>query len=93
MVPATVAGLVDGIARVDGNYSDAVEILRLASAAGALQGRFAIDPLPQAMRTYHRDRDSKESDELGPEKIDQPTSDDGPAWWNLGARLNSDEEK
>ncbi|QDS90105.1 flagellar basal body P-ring protein [Rosistilla ulvae] len=85
---ATVGGLIKGIADVGGNYSDVVEVLRIAKEQGDLEARFAIDPLPKTLRTYHRDTDeaSEESSyaELAPSNIDPPVgSGKKEAWWKF----------
>ncbi|QDV14190.1 flagellar basal body P-ring protein [Rosistilla oblonga] len=85
---ATVGGLIKGIADVGGNYSDVVEVLRLAKEQGDLEARFAIDPLPKTLRTYHRETESESEDgnfeELGPSDIDPPVgSGKKESWWKF----------
>ncbi|MEZ6087516.1 MAG: flagellar basal body P-ring protein FlgI [Pirellulaceae bacterium] len=76
IAPPTVAGLVKGLADVGGDYSDVVEVLRIAKQQGDLQARFAIDPLPKSERVYHREQDEaggdQSEDELPPTDIDPP---------------------
>ena len=54
-VTRRVDDLLRGVAAVDGGYGHAVEILRVAKAAGHLADQLAFDPLPEPMRTYHRE--------------------------------------
>ncbi|QDV70444.1 flagellar basal body P-ring protein [Rosistilla carotiformis] len=84
----TVAGLIKGISDVGGNYSDVVEVLRLAKQQGDLEARFAIDPLPKTVRTYHRESESEDEEasyeELGPSNIDPPVgSGKKDSWWKF----------
>ncbi|MEM0925144.1 MAG: flagellar basal body P-ring protein FlgI [Planctomycetota bacterium] len=61
VAPATVVGLIQGIADIGGDYADVVATLRRAKAKGFLKDQLAIDPLPKALRTYYRDGVSSES--------------------------------
>lgn len=85
---ATVSGLVQGIVDVGGKYSDVVEVLRLAKQQGDLEARFAIDPLPKTLRTYHRETgsegDQSDYEDLGPSDIDPPVgSGKKESWWKF----------
>ncbi|MCD0461713.1 flagellar basal body P-ring protein FlgI [Roseiconus lacunae] len=59
---ATVAGLLEGIAAVGGDYADMVSVLRTAKSDGAIAEQLAIDPLPKPLRTYYRNEGSEESE-------------------------------
>ncbi|MCA9140388.1 MAG: flagellar basal body P-ring protein FlgI, partial [Planctomycetales bacterium] len=59
IVPATVAGMIDGITAVGGDYADIVAVLRQAKSKQYIQDQLAIDPLPKALRTYYREEESE----------------------------------
>ena len=61
VVPATVKDLLIAIGDVGGGYGDAVAMLRTAKEKGVLRDQFAIDPLPQPLRTYYRDAAEQEN--------------------------------
>lgn len=90
-VQANVSALVKGIVDVGGDYSDVIEVLRLAKQEGYLQARFAIDPLPKTERTYHRQSDESPDvtqgstyDTIGPENIDAPEPEETKSsWWSF----------
>ncbi|WP_413430812.1 flagellar basal body P-ring protein FlgI [Crateriforma spongiae] len=71
IVPANLTALIHGIADVGGGYGDVVTVLREAKDSGFLQQQLAMDPLPEPMRTYHRDeaedQDSVADDESSAE--------------------------
>lgn len=54
-VPATIEGLLTGISSVGGGYGEAIAVLRAAKTNQHIRCGLALDPLPQAMRTYHRE--------------------------------------
>ncbi|MGV3486219.1 MAG: flagellar basal body P-ring protein FlgI [Planctomycetaceae bacterium] len=83
-VPATVEGLLVGIASVGGGYGEAIAVLRSAKTNQQISCGLALDPLPQAMRTYHRGSASELSDPaaMPPEdvvldKVEESKS----SWW------------
>jgi flagellar basal body P-ring protein FlgI len=93
----TVSPLVDEVLRaiveLGGTYPDVVQALQEAKAAGALDGRFEVDALPEAGRTYERvaqddeETDSKseenkhpvEGEVIDPKQPDSQTSAEAPA--------------
>lgn len=63
-VQPTVEGLCRGIVEVGGGYGDTIAVLREAKEKNFLYAQLATDPLPQNLRTYHRDGDEgKAADE------------------------------
>ncbi len=85
-VPATVEGLVTGICTVGGGYGETIAMLRTAKNNNQISCGFAIDPLPESMRTYHRDEDKATPDDpasLPPQDIEQiSTEKEKSHWWN-----------
>jgi hypothetical protein len=83
-VPATISGLISGVTLTGGDYGACVSLLRTAKSSQFITCGLAIDPLPQAMRTYHRDDKLAPSDpaELPPNNFtpDPPKEPDSP-WW------------
>lgn len=62
VVPATVDALIRGIAKVGGGYGDTIAVLREAKDKNYLLAQLATDPLPQNLRTYHRDKNNVDGD-------------------------------
>lgn len=65
-VSSTIQGLIEGVVSVGGGYGDVIAILREMKTKGYLDDHLAIDPLPEALRTYYRDdydSDDVEEDE------------------------------
>lgn len=83
-VPATISGLLTGVALTGGDYGACVSLLRTAKSNQFITCGLAIDPLPKAMRTYHRDDNLAPSDpaELPPNNftIETPEEPESP-WW------------
>lgn len=83
-VPATISGLISGVAITGGDYGDCVALLRTAKASQFIDCGLAIDPLPKSMRAYHRGESLSPSDPAGlppsnftAEKLEEPKS----PWW------------
>jgi len=83
-VPATISGLISGVAVTGGDYGDCVALLRNAKASQFIDCGLAIDPLPKSMRAYHRGESLSSSDPAGlppsnftAEKPEEPKS----SWW------------
>ena len=57
-VSDSLASVISGIVAVGGGYGDVISILRMAKAKGYLSDQLAIDPLPAAVRVYHRDEET-----------------------------------
>jgi flagellar basal body P-ring protein FlgI len=57
-VSDSIPSVINGIVSVGGGYGDVVSILRLAKAKGYLPNQLAVDPLPVAIRVYHRDEET-----------------------------------
>lgn len=68
-VSDSLPSVISGIVSVGGGYGDVISILRLAKAKGYLREQLAVDPLPAAVRVYHRDEE--------PESNKSNSSDDG----------------
>ncbi len=84
-VPATVSGLLSGIVSTGGDYGDCVSILRQAKEQQMLACNLAIDPLPDALRSYYRDGsdDSNDPASLPPANVTADTQDDSQtSWWS-----------
>ncbi len=83
-VPATVEGMITGICTVGGGYGEAIAMLRTAKDNTQLDCGFAIDPLPESMRTYYREPEKQSDDpaELPPQDI-APVSQpkESTSWW------------
>ena len=58
-VSDSLASVISGIVAVGGGYGDVISILRMAKAKGYLSDQLAIDPLPAAVRVYHRDEETE----------------------------------
>jgi hypothetical protein len=58
-VSDSLASVLGGIVAVGGGYGDVISILRMAKAKGYLSDQLAIDPLPAAVRVYHRDEEEE----------------------------------
>lgn len=58
-VSDSLASVLGGIVAVGGGYGDVISILRMAKAKGYLSDQLAIDPLPAAVRVYHRDEETE----------------------------------
>lgn len=54
IVTDRIDDVIRAIVELGGTYPDVVQALQEAKAAGALAGRFEVDALPQAGRTYQR---------------------------------------
>jgi hypothetical protein len=85
-VPATIDGLLTGIASVGGGYGDSIAVLRAAKTKNYISCGLAIDPLPQSLRTYYRDQEPKLADPaaLPPEDIaaEVPVEKKS-SWWSF----------
>ncbi len=81
IVGQSIDQVVAGIVAVGGGYGDVIATLRKAKEAGFLKDQLAFDPLPKALRTYHRDdaSDSFSSDETT-EADSSVDSSDVPKW-------------
>ncbi len=88
-VPATISGLISGVTLTGGDYGACVALLRNAKSSQFITCGLAIDPLPQAMRTYHRDDKLGPSDpaELPPNNFtpERPKESESP-WWGWWKR-------
>ena len=84
-VPATVEGLLAGISAVGGGYGESIAVLRTAKLNNQINCGLALDPLPAAMRTYYRDKETEMTDPaaLPPEDIiaEEPAEPKG-HWWS-----------
>ena len=58
-VSDSLASVISGIVAVGGGYGDVISILRMAKAKGYLSDQLAIDPLPAAVRVYHRNEETE----------------------------------
>lgn len=58
-VSDSLPSIISGIVSVGGGYGDVISILRLAKAKGYLTKQLAVDPLPTAIRVYHRDEETE----------------------------------
>ncbi len=90
----TVSSRLDEVIRavvdIGGTYPDVVQLVKSASDQGALPGRFAMDALPEAGRTYRRSsggddelRDPRETitgSELEPVASEQPVEVSPPSF-------------
>lgn len=85
-VPATIDGLLMGISAVGGGYGESIAILRSAKTNNHITCGLALDPLPQAMRTFHRDQslDPNDPASLPPSDI-TPTKpkESKEHWWSM----------
>ena len=81
-VPATIEGLLTGISAVGGGYGESIAILRMAKDNQQIQCGLAIDPLPAAMRTFHREPKLPDAGNLPPPDIaaEKPTTEKE-SWW------------
>ncbi|HBJ38072.1 MAG TPA: flagellar biosynthesis protein FlgI [Planctomycetaceae bacterium] len=83
-VPATISGLISGVTLTGGDYGTCVSLLRNAKSNQFITCGLAIDPLPQAMRTYHRDDKQSPSDpaNLPPDNFTpEPPKESESPWW------------
>lgn len=83
-VPATISGLISGVTMTGGDYGDCVALLRTAKASQFIDCGLAIDPLPKAMRTYHRGENMSPSDPAGlpPSNFTAETPEEPKSpWW------------
>lgn len=87
----TVSNKLDEVIRavvdVGGSYPDVVSMLRLADERGMLNGRIAIDALPEAGRSYQRMSNEEFEDPRVPESASaanlediEPVPDHVPTW-------------
>lgn len=60
VVSADVDEVIRAIVELGGTYPDVVQALQQAKASGALASRLEVDALPEAGRSFERDRDSAE---------------------------------
>jgi hypothetical protein len=63
IVDNSVTSLVQGIYSVGGHYGDVIAVLRMAKDKGYMSDQLAIDPLPESLRTYHRDEAEQAEEE------------------------------
>ena len=63
IVSNSIASVIGGIVSVGGGYGDVIAVLRLAKSNGYLSDQFAIDPLPNSVRTYYRDEEGDDSEQ------------------------------
>lgn len=54
LVQATVEGCIEGILKLDAPTSSVISFLREIKNLEMLPGRFAVNPIPETGRTYHR---------------------------------------
>jgi hypothetical protein len=83
-VPATVSGLLTGVAMTGGDYGDCVTLLRLAKKEEFISCGLSMDPLPRAMQTYYRDEKIAPSDPaaLPPSDVDTERAEEPKSpWW------------
>ncbi len=59
VVSTRVDDVIRAIVELGGTYPDVVQALQEAKAAGCLEGRFEIDALPEAGRTYEATVDGR----------------------------------
>ena len=67
-VSDSLASVISGIVAVGGGYGDVISILRMAKAKGYLSDQLAIDPLPAAVRVYHRNEETETTTDDGSNK-------------------------
>lgn len=92
IVSATLSGLINGVTLTGGDYGACVSLLRKAKASQFIACGLAIDPLPQAMRAYHRDDQVSPSDpaELPPNNFTAARPEDSKSsWWAWWKRSDS----
>ena len=75
-VSNSLPSVIKGIVSVGGGYGDVISILRLAKAKGYLPDQLAVDPLPTAIRIYHRDEETETmTDDASSETLNASTAD------------------
>jgi len=84
-VPATIEGLLIGIASVGGGYGESIAILRTAKTNKQITCGLAVDPLPEAQRTFHRDQKTDSTDpSLPPQDISPVSTKESKGhWWSF----------
>ncbi len=86
-VPATIEGLLTGIATVGGGYGESIAVLRAAKTNDQIKCGLAVDPLPEAQRTFHRDQNAALADPaaLPPQDIlpVAPEKNSKAHWWDF----------
>lgn len=91
-VPATISGLISGVALTGGDYGTCVSLLRTAKSNQFITCGLAIDPLPKAMQTYHRDEQQTSTDpaDLPPSNFTAETPKESESsWWVWWKRSDS----
>lgn len=89
-VSPRVDDVIRAIVELGGTYPDVVQALQEAKAKGALTGRFEVDALPQAGRTYRRVADDQTD---SADKTPSPTSPLPELFAKLGGRKASPTRK
>lgn len=75
-VSNSLPSVIKGIVSVGGGYGDVISILRLAKAKGYLPDQLAVDPLPTAIRIYHRDEETETmTDDASSETLNASTAE------------------
>jgi len=83
-VPATIEGLLTGLSSVGGGYGESIAVLRAAKTNNQISCGLAMDPLPQAMRTYHREQELSDPASMPPEDILADKNQEPKAsWWDF----------
>lgn len=85
-VPATIEGLLTGISAVGGGYGESIAILRSAKTNNQITCGLAIDPLPEAMRTFYREQDPSLTDPAAlppPDIAPEKSNDSKDHWWSM----------
>ena len=92
-VSNSLPSVISGIVSVGGGYGDVISILRLAKAKGYLSKQLAVDPLPAAIRVYHRDEET-ESGNSDPSNENSTTQkeDESSETSNVSVSESSDSE-
>ena len=71
VVSNRVDDVIRAIVELGGTYPDVVQAIQEAKAAGCLEGRFEIDALPEAGRSYEATADEGEKEERDQEPNDE----------------------
>lgn len=84
VVGASIGGLVSGVGKIGGDYSDCISLLRSAKEKGFISCDLAIDPLPKPPNSLQGSKgvESAEAERLPPVNLD-PKNDASPkvGWW------------
>ena len=93
-VSDSLPSVISGIVSVGGGYGDVISILRMAKAKGYLTEQLAVDPLPAAIRVYHRDEETEltTNDLSSDNSIDTDDEDNSSAISTESASKSTDNE-